>query len=291
MEEKILEYLLKHPGAKAKDMAGFIIGNRQDTRSINQCLFYQLNGLVERYSSGGGWYITTKGKERLSTISVATPMSRPIPEEYELTPIKLRLLENPDEYNKLLKKVTEKAEQRDKENKRRLYGAVTVFFLVILALMACVIEKDNWLYCFLCLLAVGFILLPRLIFLLANKLFDVVVVKGIDYFTTYEEDGWTWVRLTDNDRNNYLRYILACDEYSHTIFIIDWNDISFLDGSIVIALKNRSQTIRYTCKSKSCFSTYKSELQSQFGQVKVEARDGQYCLYNPQIIVDKILLY
>ena len=43
MEERIFIYLLKHPGAKAKDMAEFILGNRQDTRTIENYTVKSIN--------------------------------------------------------------------------------------------------------------------------------------------------------------------------------------------------------------------------------------------------------
>lgn len=84
--------------------------------------------------------------------------------------------------------------------------------------------------------------------------------------------------------------MLARDEASHRSFPIDWEDVTFKDGAVEMILKKRKMIVRYICNSKSIYSMYKSALEEQFRQLEVEAKDGKYCLKNPEVLEESILI-
>lgn len=68
MKDRILTYLYKHPGAKASEIAKALLGDRTETRLINQCLTYEIPHLVEREGIYGGYHLNQKGMEQVRPI-------------------------------------------------------------------------------------------------------------------------------------------------------------------------------------------------------------------------------
>lgn len=209
--------------------------------------------------------------------------SKPSLSAYALDSLKLKLLQNPREYEELSKAVEDRNHKKGKRRDYIIWGC-TYAIVIVCALVAYLKGYPN--------LGAGIILLSTFFpFIPAGLwfLFDAIIPKIKDPDSFRIED-WTWVRLTDEDKENYKRYITACDEYDNISYPISWNEVTFQDGYVEVDFKKRKTVVRYTCNSKSVYSTCKSVLQKHFGEVVIEAKDGRYVIKNPSVIEDSILI-
>lgn len=210
-------------------------------------------------------------------------MSAPVLSAYSLNDIRLRLLQNPKKYHELCSEVSSLVEKKKKTREHAIWFCSIVTALVC-ALIAYLYDRTT--LCFVILL------FSTMIPIISGALYWLfaAIIPNVSEPSGFQNDGWIWVRLTDTDKANYKRYTLACDEYNHVIFDINWDDVTYKDGDVEIALKSRGIVIRYSCDSKSYYAAYKSDLLSEFGQLRAEAKDGQYIIVNPYVIEESILI-
>lgn len=66
LRDDILRHLQEHPGAKAIEMARAILGDASERRTINQCITYDMEGLLVRLGDKGGYILSDEGKKMIS---------------------------------------------------------------------------------------------------------------------------------------------------------------------------------------------------------------------------------
>ena len=209
--------------------------------------------------------------------------AKPSLSTYALDSIKLKLLQNPRKYEELCKAIEEHNKKREKKRDYIIWGCT--YAIVIVCALVAFLKGYPDLCWGIILLSTLPPLIPAVLWLLLYTL-----IPKIKDPVSFLIDEWTWVRLTDEDKENYKRYITASDEYDSISYLISWDDVTFQDGYVEVDFKKRKTVVRYTCDSKSVYSTCKSVLQKHFGEVEIEAKDGRYVIKNPSVIEDSILI-
>lgn len=224
------------------------------------------------------------------TISVpqktVTIFEEPDPIIFHLTQAKIKLLRDDNLYQELLgilKQENEKIRYKVEQISKWLSIVFIALLDALLILFAILGWWKDW-HLFVLFVSTCS---TKSLYNNLNKLFRPKVSKlfHIDY-SRIKIGAIKYVEVTQGDRENYLKYLVAEDEYKQRELQIEGQNVSFSDGEIIIHINSRKTDIRIPCaEAKKVFKDYISMVKEELPNIKVRCYSGQYLPVNLDEVV------